>query len=79
MGGTRTISLSEEAYERLKATKRGNESFTDVILRLTGACSLLELAGLLSKEEGEDVEKVIAVIREGSRGRFKGTRSRLGD
>jgi predicted CopG family antitoxin len=75
VGGTRTISVSEEAYERLRSAKMGNESFTDVIFRLTGHRSLLEFVGLLSREEGEDVEKAIAAIRERSRARLKGTRS----
>ncbi len=30
---TRTISINEVAYKRLKALKRGNESFSEVILR----------------------------------------------
>lgn len=34
--GTKTITVTEEAYERLKAHKRENESFTDVIQRLAG-------------------------------------------
>lgn len=33
--GAKTISLSEEAYERLKSRKREGENFTDVVLRLT--------------------------------------------
>jgi len=32
---TKTISLTEEAYERLKAHKREDESFSDVVNRLT--------------------------------------------
>ncbi|MHA1974170.1 MAG: antitoxin VapB family protein [Candidatus Hodarchaeales archaeon] len=31
----RTISLDEEAYQRLKSEKNGNESFSDVVKRLT--------------------------------------------
>ena len=31
----KTISLSEEAYQRLQALKRDDESFTDVVLRIT--------------------------------------------
>lgn len=31
----KTITISEEAYERLENLKRGKESFTDVILRMT--------------------------------------------
>lgn len=34
---TTTISLTEEAYENLKALKRDDESFSDVVQRLTGA------------------------------------------
>ena len=34
---TTTISLTEEAYESLKALKRDDESFSDVVQRLTGA------------------------------------------
>ena len=29
----RTVSLSDEAYERLKKAKKGSESFSDVVLR----------------------------------------------
>ena len=32
--GTNTISIREDAYERLKARKRENESFSDLIDRL---------------------------------------------
>jgi predicted CopG family antitoxin len=34
--GTKSLTITEEAYERLKAHKRADESFTDTILRLTG-------------------------------------------
>ncbi len=33
--GTKTIRVSETAYERLAARKRADESFSDVIERLT--------------------------------------------
>lgn len=33
--GTKNISLTEEAYERLKERKKPGESFTDAVLRLT--------------------------------------------
>ena len=33
---TTTISLTEEAYESLKALKRDDESFSDVVQRLAG-------------------------------------------
>ena len=34
---TKTLTITEEAYERLKAHKREDESFTDTVLRLTNA------------------------------------------
>ncbi|WP_435064169.1 antitoxin VapB family protein [Halobaculum sp. EA56] len=34
--GTKSLTITDEAYERLKADKREGESFTDTILRLTG-------------------------------------------
>lgn len=32
---TKTITLTEEAYQRLREMKRDEESFTDVVLRIT--------------------------------------------
>jgi predicted CopG family antitoxin len=32
---TKTITLTEEAYQRLRAMRRDDESFSDVVLRLT--------------------------------------------
>ena len=52
----RTITISDDAYEALAKSKRENESFTKVILRLTSesgrASSLLEhLRGSPADEE----------------------------
>lgn len=35
--GTTSLTITDDAYERLKAHKRDDESFTDTILRLTGS------------------------------------------
>ncbi len=46
--GSKTISLDEEAYRRLKNEKNGKESFSDVVKRLTRPIeqkSLLSFAG----------------------------------
>lgn len=32
---TKTLTITEEAYERLKSHKREGESFTDTVIRLT--------------------------------------------
>ena len=34
--GTKSLTITEEAYERLKAHKREGESFTETIMRMTG-------------------------------------------
>ena len=64
---TRTISITEDAYERLKVRKEKNESFSDVINKITGKRSIMELAGILSKEHAEKLEKHIRERRKSSR------------
>jgi len=59
----KTITITEDAYNRLAARKTPGESFTDAVLRLTGGHSLLELAGILSKKEAEEVERAIKTSR----------------
>ena len=49
---TKTVALSESAYERLKAHKREGESFSDVVERLAGERSLLEVVGTGSQTDG---------------------------
>lgn len=46
---TKTISITREAYDRLKARKGPEDSFSDVILRLTDRRPLAEYAGMLAK------------------------------
>lgn len=50
---TKTISLTEDAYLGLLSMKRPNESFSDVVRRLTGRGSLLDLCGILPREATE--------------------------
>lgn len=61
---SKSIRLSEEAYERLAAHKREDETFSDVVLRLAGERSLLDLAGILSDEEADAVRDAVAERRE---------------
>jgi len=75
--GTKNISISEEAYERLTALKRTNESFTEVINRLTRKRSILELVGALTEEEGEEIRRNIEELREASDKRIRSTVSRV--
>ena len=64
--GTKNISISEEAYQRLSSLKKPNESFTQVINRLTQKRSILELAGTLSEQEAEEIMENINILRDES-------------
>lgn len=61
---SKSIRLSEEAYERLAAHKRADETFSEVVLRLAGERSLLELAGILSDDEADALRDAIQERRE---------------
>ena len=61
---TKTIRLDDEAYERLKHRKGDGESFSDVVKRLAGERSFLELAGILSDEQTDAVRDAVAELRE---------------
>lgn len=64
--GTKTISLENSAYSKLKAAKRAGESFSDVIHRIVGSRepSLLEFTELLDKKASEDLARAIARMRD---------------
>ncbi len=64
---TKTISLSEEAYGRLKRHKRGKESFSDTVKRLASSrSSLLDLLDLYPELVGdpEYAEHALSIRRE---------------
>lgn len=63
--GTKTISLAEDAYERLKRHKREDESFSDVVRRLTGDdFSLSDYYGALDDDTAEELDRIIDARRE---------------
>lgn len=66
--GTTTISLKDEAYDRLKEAKQEGESFSDVVLRLTDSPNteeqIAEVAGGLGTEFAEEVGESSSEVRE---------------
>lgn len=66
---TKTISLDEEAYERLRARKKEGESFSETVKRLAGERSWNEVTGILSEDEAADLETAIEEGRTKSRER----------
>lgn len=61
MGETeyRNVRLTEDAYQQLKSRKQEGESFSDTVERIAGERSLLDLAGILSEEEAEEMRDAI--------------------
>ena len=60
----KTISLSEEAYNKLKKSKKKNESFSKTILRILGKqdnSDIMSLAGAFNEnsDEWEKIEKIL--------------------
>ncbi len=74
---SKSIRLSEEAYERLAAHKREGETFSDVVLRLAGERSILEIAGVLSDDEADALREAVDERRERRAAELEDTVDRL--
>lgn len=49
--GSRTVAITDPAYEALAQAKRPGESFTDAVLRLVRAPSLASLGDVMTARE----------------------------
>ena len=69
--GTKTISIMDDIYDKLKALKLPDESFSDELRRLTEKKgNIMDLAGAwsdLSKERADKMKKAIDSMRDGTR------------
>lgn len=74
---TKTISLDEEAYERLKSHKKEGESFSNVVKRLAGERSWREVTGILSEGDAKTLEDHVEEGRERSRERSEAVADEL--
>ena len=59
----KNISLSVEAYERLRKMKKNGESFSDEVIRLTSSEKLSDLAGIFTEQEAEELEKNVGEVK----------------
>ena len=57
--GTKTITVTEDAYNALYALKRGDESFSEMSLRIGRRKPLSAFFGVLGKEGGERLENAV--------------------
>ena len=73
---TKTLTITEESYERLASKKKDNESFSDVINRITNKKSIMEFCGILSNERAESLRKSIEESRASTKKRLKELDSR---
>ena len=64
--GSKTISLEDSAYNKLRAAKRSGESFSDVIHRLLGKGepSLMEFTRLADRQVVDKVADAVSRMRQ---------------
>ena len=53
------IRLDDDVYERIKANKRDDESFSDAVERLIGGRSLRDLRGVFDAEQVSEMREAI--------------------
>lgn len=63
--GTKTVGLRDDVYDRLKARKRVDESFTELVDRLLDETTTdwREGFGTLSEQDADELEQIVATSR----------------
>lgn len=60
---TKTITITEAAYEKLKLRKKENESFSDVINRVMPYTDWNDFVGIFSQKSASNLERSIRKMR----------------
>lgn len=60
---TKTITVTEDAYEALSSLKQPRESFSDTILRVSKRKPLIDFFGVISRESANVMEQSITDFR----------------
>jgi predicted CopG family antitoxin len=66
--GTKSVRLDEAVYERVKAHKRDDETFSEAVERLLRDVSLLDLADDAEEYDAERAEEQKEALRRTARG-----------
>lgn len=53
------VRLEDDVYERIKANKRDDESFSDAVKRLIGGRSLRDLRGVFDDDQVNEMREAI--------------------
>tara|TARA_Y100000310_G_scaffold273426_1_gene288883 strand:+ start:355 stop:582 length:228 start_codon:yes stop_codon:yes gene_type:complete len=61
---TKTLTITKEAYDMLKNKKEISESFSEVILRMSGKKKISDFYGALSEKNVNSLDNGIKNIRE---------------
>lgn len=69
--GTKTISITDEAYDLLKSWKGERDSFSSVIMKLGKKQDLLKYAGIITEKRGEELKRTIIESRKRFRERYE--------
>lgn len=76
--GTKNITITEEAYKKLKSHKRDDESFTDTVIRLTEENKDV-MKGFGAFEDVDGFERAVRETREEINEGFRERREELED
>lgn len=78
--GTKTITITEDVYERLRSHKREGESFSDVVRRLTGGeRDVRKGFGTYEGESGDRLRAAVDANRDELAGEMSERGSRIAD
>lgn len=75
----KTIQVSEEFYEWLKARQNDEESLEETLRRVAGGPHPSEVAGLFTPEEAEEMKEAVKRLRKRDRSRLERAREAFAD
>ena len=74
-----TISLDDDAYERLDAHRQDGEDFSDAVRRILGGPSIAEYHDVLEEDTADELAAIVERRRNARRERRRIQAERIGD